>query len=73
MKTLVDIPHPIIEQLTEISRQEKKSRSEIIRQALALFLKSTKAKQKRPNLFGIWKNRKTDSLAYEDKLRNEWR
>ena len=71
MRTIIDIPQQIIDELDNLARQEGISRAEAVRRAMTEFL------QKRPRskpdaAFGIWKTRKIDPLAYEDTLREEW-
>jgi metal-responsive CopG/Arc/MetJ family transcriptional regulator len=70
MRTLVDIPDTQIEELIRISRAEKVSRAEIIRQAVAAFIE-----MKKPDTveaFGLWKEHEIDGLAYQEQLRAEW-
>lgn len=70
MRTLVDIPDRQIEELIRISKAEKVSRAEIIRQAVAAFIE-----MKKPDTveaFGLWKERGTDGLTYQERLRSEW-
>jgi metal-responsive CopG/Arc/MetJ family transcriptional regulator len=70
MRTLVDIPDRQIEELTRISKAERVSRAEIIRQAVAAFIE-----MKKPDTveaFGLWKECGTDGLTYQERLRSEW-
>lgn len=71
MRTIIDIPAHMLEQIDALAKGEKLSRAEAIRRAMAEYLE--KRSRSRANAaFGIWKSRKIDPLAYEDALRKEW-
>ncbi len=70
MRTLVDIPDRQIEDLAVICESKQLSRAEIIRQAIAAYIEQNKPVV--VDAFGIWKNRKVDGLAYQEKMRSEW-
>jgi len=46
------------------------SRAEIIRQAISAYIEQNKPSA--VDAFGIWKNKKVDGLAYQEKMRAEW-
>lgn len=71
MRTIIDIPAQILDEIDALAKREKLSRAEAIRRAMAEYL--AKRSVARPDAgFGIWKSRKINSLAYEDALRKEW-
>lgn len=70
MRTLVDIPDGQIEELIRISKAEKVSRAEIIRQAVAVFIEMKKPDA--AEAFGLWKKYGVDGLAYQEQVRSEW-
>jgi metal-responsive CopG/Arc/MetJ family transcriptional regulator len=71
MRTIIDIPPPMLDELDTLAKREKISRAEAVRRAMAEYLE--KRRSSRANAaFGIWKSRKVDALAYEDALRGEW-
>ena len=70
MRTLVDLPEGELERLTALSRARKVSRAELIRQAVAGFLAQNQAGLE--SSFGLWKQRREDGVAYQEKLRDEW-
>jgi len=70
MRTLVDIPDRQIQGLADICAAEKKTRSELIRVAIAEYLE--KRRPTAANAFGIWKDRPIDGLAYQEQARSEW-
>ncbi|HWG18843.1 MAG TPA: ribbon-helix-helix protein, CopG family [Acidobacteriaceae bacterium] len=70
MRTLVDLPENDLEELNELSRARKTSRTQLIRLAVKGYLA-----ENRPGLkesFGLWKDRGEDGLAYQERLRREW-
>jgi metal-responsive CopG/Arc/MetJ family transcriptional regulator len=70
MCTLVDLADSDLEELNELSRSRKTSRAQLIRLAVKGFLA-----QNRPGMqeaFGLWKERREDGIAYQDRLRSEW-
>lgn len=71
MRTLVDIPEGELEELNALSRSRKVSRAELIRQAVIGFLAQNKAGI--DDSFGMWKGRGVDGVAYQEKLRSEWK
>ena len=70
MRTLVDIPEPQLKELKMISRAEKVSRAELVRQAIEALIRSRKASLN--EAFGAWGDRKIDGLDYQTKVRSEW-
>ena len=72
MRTLVSIPAEQLAELADISRQEHISRAEAIRRAVAQYLGARKAAGSTNVAFGLWKDRETDGIEYEDRVRGEW-
>jgi metal-responsive CopG/Arc/MetJ family transcriptional regulator len=71
MRTIIDIPKHILDEIDVLARDQKISRAEAVRRAMAEYLE--KRPRSRPDAaFGIWKSRKMDPLAYEDAIRGEW-
>lgn len=70
MRTIIDIPRHLVDQIDALAKREKISRAEAVRRAMAEYLE--KRSIHRPDAgFGIWKNRKIDALGYEDDIRAE--
>ena len=70
MRSLIDIPDAQIEALKAICQIKKISRAELVRQAITSYIQ---LHQSAPDAaFGLWKNRHTDGLAYQEKVRSEW-
>ena len=73
MRALIDIPDRQIDELTVICQIKKLSRSEAIRQAIALYVANNKPSSSQA--FGLWAvndKAQEDGLAYQEKLRAEW-
>lgn len=70
MRTLVDIPERLIDELTLICASKQVSRAEIIRQAIVAYLAQNKPAT--VDAFGIWKNKGIDGVTYQKKARSEW-
>ncbi|MEH2503427.1 metal-responsive CopG/Arc/MetJ family transcriptional regulator [Bradyrhizobium sp. AZCC 1578] len=71
MRTLVDLGDGQIQALDELSKQDKRSRAALIRQAIDDYLAKRHSKQE-DDAFGLWGKRKVDGLAYQEKVRREW-
>lgn len=71
MRTIIDIPQHILDEIDTLAKREKISRAEAVRRAMAEYLEK-RAHHKPDAAFGIWKSRKIHPLAYEDALRGEW-
>lgn len=70
MRTLIDIPDRLIEDLATVCERDKLSRAEVIRRAISLYV--SKKKINSDNAFGLWKEKQTDGLAYQEQVRSEW-
>jgi len=71
VRTIIDLPESDRETLDAFSRQLGISRAEAVRRAVAEFLKAHRTACD-DELFGIWRSRNEDALAYEDRIRAEW-
>ena len=71
VRTIIDLPDEQIASLAEVCRLEGLSRTEAVRRAVAAYL-DTKQLTERDELFGIWRDRELDGIAYELTLRDEW-
>lgn len=71
MRTLIDLETGQVRELDALAGQAKQSRAALIRRAIAEFLGRQRAGTVE-DAFGLWGERKTDGLAYERKVREEW-
>ena len=71
MRTLVDVGDSQLQELDQLSKQEKRSRTALIREAIDDFL-ARRRSQHQGDAFGLWGERKIDGLAYQAKVRDEW-
>jgi Arc/MetJ-type ribon-helix-helix transcriptional regulator len=74
VRTLVDIPEPIVTALDELCAREHLSRAEVVRRAVSRYLDEQKSDFVQ-NAFGLWKSASVaaeDGLSYQRKMRDEW-
>lgn len=71
MRTLVDIGEPQVQELDQLSKEDKRSRAALIREAIDDYLVKRRTKRG-GDAFGLWGKRKVDGLAYQEKVRREW-
>ncbi len=72
MRTLVDISEPQVQELDQLSKDDRRSRAALIREAIDDYLAKRRAKRSGGDAFGLWGKRKVDGLAYQEKVRREW-
>jgi metal-responsive CopG/Arc/MetJ family transcriptional regulator len=75
MRTLVDITEKQLAELKKIGEAKKRSRAALIREAVDNYVDANRSSSKQDAIkkaFGLWKDLKTDSVAYQRKLRDEW-
>jgi metal-responsive CopG/Arc/MetJ family transcriptional regulator len=71
MRTLVDVGDAQLRELDALSKEEKRSRAALIREAIEDYLARRRRKHE-GDAFGLWGRRKVDGLAYQEKVRREW-
>lgn len=71
MRTIIELPDDQIGALAAICRRRSISRAEAIRQAVA-HLVQREGRGAASEAFGLWRDRRLDSLQYEESLRREW-
>ncbi|MFL2923132.1 MAG: ribbon-helix-helix protein, CopG family [Limisphaerales bacterium] len=72
MRTIIGVPDHILTQLDLIREKQKCSRAAIIREAIDAFLdRNTQISDLNQSL-GLWKNKVSDGLSYQENLRKEW-
>ena len=71
-RALVGISDKDLEELDNLSASQHVSRSELIRQAIAMYLDKFKAADKADEAFGLWQAKNLDGLVYQTRLREEW-
>lgn len=72
MKILIDVPKETVNQLQALAKRRRTSRAEVVRQAVARYVEMHQISVEEDSVFGIWKGKRQDSLAMEDKIRSEW-
>jgi len=71
MRTLVEVGDTQIRELDALSKEEKRSRAALIREAIDDYL-ARRRKKHEGDAFGLWGKRKMDGLVYQEKVRREW-
>jgi metal-responsive CopG/Arc/MetJ family transcriptional regulator len=71
MRTLVNVGDSQMRELDALSKEEKRSRAALIRDAIDQYLARRRRKHE-GDAFGLWGKRKIDGLAYQEKVRREW-
>jgi metal-responsive CopG/Arc/MetJ family transcriptional regulator len=71
MRILIDVGDSQLHELDELSKQEKRSRAALIREAIDDFLARRRRKHQ-GDAFGLWGKRKIDGLVYQERVRSEW-
>lgn len=71
MRTLIDVGESQVRELDELSKQQKRSRAALIREAIDDYLAKRRG-QREGEAFGLWGKRKIDGIAYQEKVRREW-
>ena len=74
VRTQIYLTEDETDALTALAESSARSRSEIIRHALDIYLglEQNSAVEKRRAAFGIWAGRKRDGVSFQRKLRGEW-
>ena len=70
-RTIISLPADQLQGLDAVCRRERVSRAEAIRRAVAAYLGPAQAADAR-RAFGLWRGRRGEGLAYQDRLRREW-
>ncbi|MGU7772066.1 CopG family transcriptional regulator [Burkholderia sp. MR1-5-21] len=70
-RILVDLSDGQLDDLAVIVETEHRPRAAIIRDAVDAYISQHK-RSLADDVFGIWKNRAVDGLAYQEELRSEW-
>ena len=71
-RTLVGFSEKDIQELDALSGIKHVSRAELIRQAVSMYIEKYKPAVKSEEAFGLWRAKKVDGLAHQEKLREEW-
>ncbi|RZF30975.1 ribbon-helix-helix protein, CopG family [Paraburkholderia sp. UYCP14C] len=67
----IDLPNSHVDDLTVIAKAERRSRAAVIRDAIEAYLAQHKL-ARGADVFGLWKDRRGDGVAYQRDLRCEW-
>jgi metal-responsive CopG/Arc/MetJ family transcriptional regulator len=70
-RILVDLPESQVAELAALVKTERCSRAALIRQAIDIYIAQHR-QTLGTNVFGLWKDREVDGLAYQQEIRSEW-
>jgi metal-responsive CopG/Arc/MetJ family transcriptional regulator len=70
-RILVDLTDAQVEELAALVKAEQRSRASIIREAIEHYIMERK-RSAGAEVFGLWKERQVDGVAYQRELREEW-
>ncbi len=70
MRTIIDLPEHDRRALDDLSRHLQISRAEAVRRAVRAYLESQQVDED-VDVFGRWRERGEDGMAYQDRIRGE--
>lgn len=70
-RIVIDLPSEDLRQWDILAAIRHLSRAELIRQALSGYLADNRTGSNN-NAFGLWANKNTDGVFYENHVRKEW-
>lgn len=71
MRTIIEVPAEVIQNLDKVGNQQRKSRAAIIREAIQQYLEGRELRNS-DAAFGVWKGKGKEGLKYQEQLRSEW-
>ena len=71
MRTIIEVPEEMIKTLDQVRKRERRSRASIIREAIRIYLEQREGPES-DAAFGLWREKRTDGLKYQEELRSEW-
>ena len=72
MRTIVDLPEKQVQALARVCQQEKISRAEAVRRAVAGWVAAATPPPSEAAGFGLWRHKKLKARQHVDRLRAEW-
>ena len=72
MRTIVDLPEEQLQALARVCRQDKISRAEAVRRAVAGWVAAASPPPSAEVGFGLWRHKKLKARQHVDGLRAEW-
>ncbi|WP_179404330.1 ribbon-helix-helix protein, CopG family [Burkholderia guangdongensis] len=70
-RILVDLPDAQVQALAVLVEAERRPRAAVIRDAIDAYI-AQRTRALGTDVFGLWKGRRVDGLAYQEELRGEW-
>ena len=76
VRAIISIPDKSLKRIDGIARKAKKSRAQIVREAVDLYIKNNDQQPTWKEIVhqtaGIWQHKKIDGVEYQRQLRAEW-
>ncbi len=72
MRTIIDLPEKHLQALARVCQQEKISRAEAVRRAVAGWVEAATPLPSTAAGFGLWRHKKLKARQHVDRLRAEW-
>ena len=77
VRTLISLPDQKLKQLDVLARKNKKSRAQVMREAVDLYLNNNDRRRESwhelvRQTAGLWKHKNIDTDTYLTQLRTEW-
>ena len=75
VRALISLPDKDIKKLDILAHKAKKSRAQLVREAVSVYLKKNEPqswKEMVAKCAGMWKDKDIDSVEYVWQLRSEW-
>lgn len=70
-RIFVNLPDTQIEDLAAIAEAEHRTRAAVVRDAIKTYISQRKLALE-ADVFGLWKDKQIDGLAYQQERRSEW-
>lgn len=70
-RIIVNLPETLIEELVAIAEAEHRPRAAVVRDAIKTYISQRKLALG-ADVFGLWKDKQIDGLAYQQERRSEW-
>jgi len=75
-RTMLYLPHALYAQALLAAKRQKKSLAAVIREAISQYLQNPSKGNYSKALhagFGLWKDRSSGGVAYENRIRSQWK
>lgn len=71
-RILIDLPEHQLQALAALVEKEHRPRAALVREAVERYIAQQQETAATDDVFGLWKDRALDGVAYQNELRTEW-